>query len=164
MLKTLICKSLIILLFVAPVTHAFTVINTEKVVGYVESVDEASRRITLVDYRNNTKEILLGENADIVLFGVRSKNFNDVDAGHKVIFNKKTYTKVNQDISGVIVSINHKRKIAKIRRNQDDKVLTVAFGSAVNVVNESRSKFEFEDLRKGHMITLRAAQALSAVN
>ncbi|TVZ39725.1 hypothetical protein P886_4133 [Alteromonadaceae bacterium 2753L.S.0a.02] len=138
----------------ATYASAYSIVNTEVVKGTIEAVDEKSNSLVIEKANGREALVTLSENANLYIDGTASE-ISALEAGQEVRIDRKTFTKVEENLVGEIVAVNRKAKSAKLRLSNDETV-NVQFSDKVAVTG-LKSVSSFKELRPGHQVVIRYA-------
>jgi|GEM_PF-4931581 len=77
-------------------------------------------------------------------------------SGQEVVINKRTLTATEDNIEGVIVSINSSAKTARVRQDSTGEIIEVQFGENVKVIDNNKTR-PFASLRRGASVLIQTA-------
>ncbi|WP_188150684.1 hypothetical protein [Teredinibacter waterburyi] len=156
MLKEIIAVSALTLTLSAPFAAAYSIISKESVTGTLESINTESRELVLKSKAGTSATVTLGSSAKVVMGSDEFADLAKLTSGQEVVINKRTLTATEDNIEGVIVSINSSAKTARVRQDSTGEIIEVQFGENVKVIDNNKTR-PFASLRRGASVLIQTA-------
>lgn len=150
-----------ILAVVSPAANAFTQIQEDYSRAVIAEVKPDHSSIVVVDQRTGDQHTLNLESAtNLIIDGEKQTNFSSLAVGTPVTIKKRLAKKVNDSLEGEIVSVDHNKRLIKLKDSvsKETVLLRMSENTKVTGVSDINS---FKKLRKGQTIIVRYVDELA---
>lgn len=122
--------------------------------GVITAVDIDASSLTVREADGAERQLKLRDDTRLRLNDRSVSHLSELQVGNKVNFTVKTLSPITESLEGVVLKVDHKRKVALIRELVGTETVEVQFEGAIQVRGVSEVS-ALSDLRPGHVVTLR---------
>ena len=148
------------LLLASTAANAYTIVDTHQLAGTVTAVNAQAHELTVFDNNDQEKIVKLSPTAQAIMGSKRANALASIEVGHSISWRQQVLTTSFDELSGEIKSVDRNNGLLEIKLDNSDRV-TIQLDPAALISNVERKAINFEDLRPGYEVTIKASRKFS---